>query len=123
MKLIEAYSNLIKTLSITPAGLGRTSGQRMTPCIASTVSALHSGRAVDELRLRGDRTRGSLIHGFVGRPEIADFGGSGWPLRPPKTIPEGGGLRPPPFGMVVGAAGAAQTPKLDDFRPAPKTMY
>ncbi len=37
-----------------------------------------------------------------------------------KTIPEGGGLRPPPSGMVFGAAGTAQTPNIDDFRPAPK---
>ncbi len=35
----------------------------------------------------------------------------------PNTIPEGEGLRPPPFGMVWGAAGAAQTPKIVDLRP------
>ncbi len=29
-----------------------------------------------------------------------------------KTIPEGGGLRPPPSGMVFGAARAAQTPSV-----------
>ena len=34
----------------------------------------------------------------------------------PKTIPRGWGRSPPPFGMVFGAAGAAQTPKIDDFR-------
>ena len=38
----------------------------------------------------------------------------------PKTIPEGGGLRPPPSGMVFGAAGSAQIPKIDDLRPALK---
>ncbi len=36
------------------------------------------------------------------------------------TIPEGAGLRPPPFGIVFGAAGAAQIFKIGDFRPAPK---
>jgi hypothetical protein len=36
----------------------------------------------------------------------------------PKTIAKGGELRPPPFGIVFWAAGAAQTPKVDDFRPA-----
>ncbi len=35
----------------------------------------------------------------------------------PKTIPEGGGLRPPPSAVVLGAAGAAQTPKIGDCRP------
>ncbi len=34
----------------------------------------------------------------------------------PKTIPEGGGL-------VLGAAGAAQTPNIYDFPARPKTMY
>jgi hypothetical protein len=38
----------------------------------------------------------------------------------PKTIPKGGGRSPPPSGMVFGAAGASQTPKIDDFRPAQK---
>jgi hypothetical protein len=39
----------------------------------------------------------------------------------PKTIPEGGGRSPPPSGMVFGAAGAAQTPQIGDFRPAEKS--
>ncbi len=39
---------------------------------------------------------------------------------PQKNLPKGGGRRPPPFGMVCGAAGTAQTPKIDDLRPAPK---
>ncbi len=34
-----------------------------------------------------------------------------------ETIPLGGGLRPPPFARVSGAPGAAQTPKMTDFRP------
>ncbi len=32
-------------------------------------------------------------------------------------VSEGLGGSPPPFGMVVGAAGAAQTLKIDDSRP------
>ncbi len=54
---------------------------------------------------------------FLGRPEIVDFGGLGGPAAL-KTIPEGRGLRPPPFGMVFGAAGAVQTHKILKFRPA-----
>jgi hypothetical protein len=46
--------------------------------------------------------------------------GSERPRRPQKTIPEGGGLRPPPFGMVCGAVRASQTPKIGDCRPAQK---
>ena len=34
----------------------------------------------------------------------------------PETFPKGGGLRPPPFARVSGAIGAAQTPKMTDFR-------
>ena len=34
----------------------------------------------------------------------------------PETLPKGGGLRPPPFGRVSGAPGAAQTPKMADLR-------
>jgi hypothetical protein len=38
----------------------------------------------------------------------------------PETIPKGGGLRPPPFGMVSEATGAAQTSKIDVCRPTQK---
>ncbi len=37
-----------------------------------------------------------------------------------KTFPEGVGLRPPPSGVFFGSAGAVQTPKVGDFRPARK---
>ncbi len=33
----------------------------------------------------------------------------------PETFPEGGGLRTPPFGIIVGASGAVQTPNICDF--------
>jgi hypothetical protein len=56
---------------------------------------------------------------FWGLSKIIILGGVGWPAGP-KTIPKGEGLRPPLFGMVFGAAGAAQTPKIDDVRPAQK---
>ncbi len=55
----------------------------------------------------------------LGRPGIVDVWGLGGPGGP-KTILKGGGLRLPPFGMVLGAAGAAQTSKIVDFRPAQK---
>ena len=44
------------------------------------------------------------------------FSGSGWHRAALETIPNGGGLRPPPFGMVSRPPGAAQTPKMTDFR-------
>ena len=64
-------------------------------------------------------TRSLCLHvGFeymvLGRPEIVDCWGLGGPGGP-RTILEGGGLRPPPFGMVFGAPGAVQTPKIDAF--------
>jgi hypothetical protein len=34
----------------------------------------------------------------------------------PETLPKGRGRSPPPSGMVSGAPGAAQTPKMTDFR-------
>jgi hypothetical protein len=46
-------------------------------------------------------------------PEIVDcwgLGGRGGP----ETLPNGWGRKPPPFGSVFRAAGAAQTPKIDD---------
>ncbi len=33
----------------------------------------------------------------------------------PETTPKGGALRAPPFGVVSGDRGAAQTPKIDDL--------
>ncbi len=53
---------------------------------------------------------------FPASPEIKHDSitpGTGLPRRPHKTIPEGRDS-----GMVLGAAGAAQTSKIDDPRPA-----
>ena len=36
----------------------------------------------------------------------------------PTTIPKGEGRSPPPFGIVLGAAGAARTQQVDNFRQA-----
>ncbi len=57
----------------------------------------------------GGATLGFLIHSFWAGWESPIFGVWAAPADP-KTIPEGWGLRPPPYGMVFGAAGAAQTP-------------
>jgi hypothetical protein len=40
-----------------------------------------------------------------------------------KNLPEGEGLRPTPFRRVFGAAWAAQTQQIGDFRPAQKAMH
>jgi hypothetical protein len=53
---------------------------------------------------------------YPGTPEIVDLGVWATPAAP-KNVPKRGGMRPPPFGMVVGAAGASQTPKIGDFQP------
>ncbi len=48
-------------------------------------------------------------------PEIIEF----WGLDghgASETTPKGGALRAQPFGVVSGAPGAFQTPKIDDFR-------
>jgi hypothetical protein len=59
---------------------------------------------------------GFLIHGCGAGQKSLIFWVWAAPAAP-NTIPEGGGLRPPPS---WGAAGAGQTPNIDDFRPAPK---
>ncbi len=64
-------------------------------------------------------TLGFLLHGFWAGRRSVIFGVWAAPAAP-KTIPEGGGLRPPPFGMLLGAAAVARTLKIDDFRPAQK---
>jgi hypothetical protein len=62
-------------------------------------------------------TLGFIIRGFWAGRESPIFGV--WAASAaPKTIPDGGGRRPPPFGIVFGAARATQTPNIDDFRPA-----
>ncbi len=60
---------------------------------------------------------GFLMHGFWAGRKSSILGV--W-LAPaaPKTIPEGGGLRPPPFGMVFGAA---EAPKR--LLAGPNTVY
>ncbi len=67
----------------------------------------------------GNRRLGFLIHGFWAGRKSSTFGVWAAPAAP-KAIPEGGGLRPPFFGTFFGAAGAAPTPQIDDFRPAQK---
>ena len=60
-------------------------------------------------------TPGFLIHGFE-PGGIRRLLKSERPRRPPQPYPKVGGLRPPPFGMVSGAPGAFQTPKIDDLQ-------
>ncbi len=54
---------------------------------------------------------------FGGRPGIFDVWGLGSPGGQKKKIKRWG-ASPPTFGRVFGAAGAVQTPKIVDFRPA-----
>jgi hypothetical protein len=56
---------------------------------------------------------------FLGRPDIADFGGLGGPGGP-ENHSRRWGAKPPLSGMVFGALRAAQTRKINDFRPAQK---
>ncbi len=51
---------------------------------------------------------------FFSDPEIIDFRGLDGPGAL-DTTPKGGALRALPFGVVSGAPGAVQTPKIDDF--------
>ncbi len=64
-------------------------------------------------------TLGFLIHGFWAGRRSPIFGVWAAPAAP-QTFPKRGGLSPPPSGMFFWAAGAAQSPKTDDFRPAQK---
>jgi hypothetical protein len=56
---------------------------------------------------------------LLGRPEIVEFWGQCGPGGPKHHSRRCGGSLPT-FGMVVAAAGASQTPKIDDCRPAQK---
>ncbi len=76
-------------------------------------------RPPDPSRENQYQTLRFLRHGFWAGRQSSMFGVWVAPAAS-KTIPEAGGRSPPPFGMVFGAAGAAQTPKIDDFRPALK---
>ncbi len=40
-----------------------------------------------------------------------------------ETLPKGGGRSPPPSGMVSGAPGAAQTPKMTEFQPLKSSKF
>jgi hypothetical protein len=57
---------------------------------------------------------------FLCQPEIADFGGL-CGLGGPKNHPKRWGGGSPHSGMVLGAAGAAQTQQIDEIRPAQNT--
>ena len=82
-------------------------------------------------RDRIDAPVGCLLCGYIGhiakavqsefqdRPDIIDFGGLGSPGGG-ETLQKGGGRGPPPFWRVSRPPGAAQTPKIDDFRSVKK---
>ncbi len=101
-----------------PGGLLGCSERRSKPAAPGDTlpfSPLTSGECSRE----GVPTLGFLIHGCWAGRKSSMFGV--WvALAAPKTIPKGGGRRPPPSGMVLGAAEAAQTPKIGDSRPAQK---
>ncbi len=84
----------------------------------------HDGRSQEEAmrqatkKLSKQVDLGFVIHGFGAGRKSTNFGVWAAPAAP-QTLPQGGVLRPP-SGMVFGAAGAAQTPNIDDFRPAQK---
>ena len=65
---------------------------------------------IHERPIRGCTLAGNLE--FFKDPEIGHCGGPG----ARETLPKGAGRRPTPFGMVSRAPGAAQTPKMADFR-------
>ncbi len=102
-----------------PASWDRTTS-RLPPAAPSTRPL--GGGDLDLSQEEGrPNTLKCLIHGFgAGRQSII-FEVLAAPAAR-KPIPEGGGLRPPPFGIVCWAAGAAQTPKIDDLLPAQKPI-
>ncbi len=55
-----------------------------------------------------------------GIPSSYNVLGFGKPRRPQTPFQKVGGRSPAPSGMVLGATGAAQTPKIGEFRPAQK---
>ena len=59
-------------------------------------------------------TLGFLIHGFGAGRQSTILGVWAAPAAQ-KTIPKGGGLRPPLLGSVFGSPGAVQIPNIDDF--------
>jgi hypothetical protein len=65
-------------------------------------------------------TLGFVIHDFWAGRKSPILGVWAAPLAP-ETIHKYGGRSPPYCCMVFGAPGAAQTPTLDDFRPAQKS--
>jgi hypothetical protein len=64
-------------------------------------------------------TLGFFIHGFWAGRKSSIVGVWAAPVAP-KTIPEGGERSPAHFGMVLGAAGAAQTPNKSTISGRPK---
>ncbi len=77
-----------------------------------------------ERRSPGVKATNQELSHVISRKQAEDrrFWRSGRPRRPQNPsekvggFGKGGGLRPPPFPMGFGAAGAAQTSKIDDFR-------
>jgi hypothetical protein len=63
-----------------------------------------------------------VIHDFGAGRQSSILGVWAAPAAP-KTIPEGGGLRPPPFGLVVEAAGAAHSKPCVLRRRSPGNLF
>ncbi len=66
---------------------------------------------------RGCTLAGSKVFDFVKDRKSVILGVWAAPGAP-ETRSKGGGRSPPPFGRISGAPGAAQTPKMTDFRPS-----
>ncbi len=100
---------------LTSGGLLRSPSKRAHAIIVpSSIRRLASMPGASQ---GSPHTLGFLMHGFwAGRPSSI-FGVRAAPAAP-QTIQKCGGRSPPDFGMVFWAPGAAQAPKIDDFRPA-----
>ena len=76
-----------------------------------------AGESGSAIAIHRVSTLGFFIHGFWAGRKSPILGVWAAPAAA-KTIPEGGGASPPPSGSFFWAAGAAQTPKINDFRAA-----
>ena len=118
-KIVSLHAHIFAMHLLQPLYVNDTS-KHHGPLLEEGAGDSHNGQRVPDQEPHAIVVARRLPHFYRGLDNAFDMAAVAWAfcvmLLEPRDFPKGGGLRPPPFGRVSRASGAAQTPKMIDFQ-------